>query len=264
MGLAVVLVAVWALGFAPRAADAADAAPLGPPVPEAPISITQERTPPATGADEPADADADFGARESLPLGLGPSPDPKQPARSTGSYSVGRTIFALAAVIGAILLVRWIVKALAARTGGIASQLGPGGRAPSGVLSVLARYPVARGQSLVLLQMDQRVLLLGQSADGFRALAQISDPEEVASLIIKTRDEESASLAARFTSMLHGFERDPDLAERAGLPARTPTTVASALRLFPRVKPARPRAVTSADALAAVRARLASMDGEQG
>ncbi len=123
-----------------------------------------------------------------------------------------RTLAALAAVVGLILIVRWFVRRMSLRVGGLAGQLGAGGRAPSGVMEVLGRYPVGKGQSLVLLRLDRRVLLLSQSAQGFAALTEIDDPQEVASLVVKTADDESASLAARFKSILSSFERDPSLA----------------------------------------------------
>jgi hypothetical protein len=98
--------------------------------------------------------------------------------------------------------------------------MGAGGRAPSGVLEVLARYPAPGGLTLVLLKLDRRVLLLSQSRSGrfgrsssMRALCEITDPEEVAALVGRCRDEAGESLAGRFRSMLHQFEAsDEDLA----------------------------------------------------
>lgn len=140
-----------------------------------------------------------------------------------GSTSTGgwiRTAFSLAAVIALIFAVRSGVRWITRRSGSLASELSAAGRAPSGVLEVLGRYPVARGHSLVLLRIDRRVLLLGQSTSGFRTLADISDPDEVASLVMKTRDEEGASNAAKFTDLLRSLERDSSLvAEHVGTPA---------------------------------------------
>lgn len=177
---------------------------------------------------------------------------------SSGPSSM-RTIGALGVVIVLIFLTRWAMRKAANRVGGMSSQLGPGGRAPSGVLTVLARYPVGRGQSLVLLQMDQRVLLLNQTTQGFQTLAEITDPEEVASLLVKTRDEESESLASRFTGMLKRFERDPEIVDRNEWPSRNPTTVDAAMRLFPEAAPS--RSDDSADPLAAIRRRVADLEG---
>lgn len=160
-------------------------------------------------------------AAESKPLGTS-----KQPVKATGSgiapaqssgwsdhWSV-RTIVALGAVIALMFAFRWIgVKLGRSGAAGLAGQFGAGGRAPSGVLSVLGRYPISRGHTLVLLKLDRRVLLLGQSAAGFTALSEITDPEDVASILVKTRDDEGASAAAGFSKLLRGLENDPSIIE---------------------------------------------------
>lgn len=76
---------------------------------------------------------------------------------------------------------------------------------------MLGRYPVARGQTLALLRVDRRVLLLCQSSGGFSTLAEFTDPEEVASLLVKTRGEEGDSIAERFDGLLRGMERDASI-----------------------------------------------------
>ena len=130
---------------------------------------------------------------------------------SQGGWWV-RTALALAGVIGLILLCKVALTRVASRGGGsLASPLGPAGRAPSGLLSVLARYPIAKGSTLVLLRLNRRVLLLSQTGQGFTTLAEIDDPEEVAALIMRAEDEEGASLTRRFRTMLKQAERDPGL-----------------------------------------------------
>lgn len=187
---------------------------------------------PDPGVAEAASSPA-AGLTESLPLGRA-ARSPLEGIRSTeaGAATSGvgwwaQTGAALVLVIGLILALKWGAQRLARRASGIAWQMGPAGRAPSGVLEVLGRYPVARGQSLVLLKMDRRVLLLGQTASGFSTLSEVSDPEEVASLLIKTRDDEGASMAARFNELLRDMERDPSIGGdtqeiSAGQPATGP------------------------------------------
>ncbi len=196
-------------------------------------------------------------------LPIGPPPRGVDGSSDAAAGSAGpsstRTIMALGVVIALIFVTRWVMRKAATRVGGMSSQLGPGGRAPSGVLTVLARYPVGRGQSLVMLQMDQRILLLNQTGQGFQTLAEITDPEEVASLLIKTRDEENDSLSTRFTGLLKRFERDPEIVDRNEWPSRNPTTVDAALRLFP--NQAATRATSNTDPLAAIRERVAELEG---
>lgn len=213
-----------ALFIAAPLAASADPEFVGPPPafavvesPE-PDAVAASNAPVHLGTDEQVEAptkQTPAAPTESLPLG--------RPARSalsdlgasdaapanTGAGWWAQTTAALVFVIGLIFALRWGAQRMARRAGGIAWQMGPAGRAPSGVLEVLGRYPVARGQSLVLLKMDRRILLLGQTSAGFSTLSEIENPEEVASLLVKTRDDEGASMAARFNELLRDMERDP-------------------------------------------------------
>lgn len=157
-------------------------------------------------------------ARESRPLGPGrpgQAATSDLPARSTsGSGWFVRTVLALGGVLALIVVSGAITRSVARGRGGIAGAFGPGGRAPSGVISVLGRYPVSRGQKLVLLHLDRRILLVSQSAGGrlgagggMATLCEITDPDEVASILIKSRDAESDSMAERFRSMFGAVDR---------------------------------------------------------
>lgn len=158
-------------------------------------------------------------AREGLPLGGVRDAQKKGFGAATttspmGGLAILRTIGAVGVVVLLIVLTRVLLVRLS-RVGnaGIRSQLGPGGRAPSGIVQILGRYPVARGQTLVLLKLDRRVLLLSQTGAGFNTLSEIVDAEEVASILSKSRDEEGESLTARFGALLRRFERDPGFGE---------------------------------------------------
>lgn len=186
--------------------------------PDAPI----QKAAPTTGrsgeltlpGDQPVQPVTTSAQREQLALGGAPSQLPQRSAGAARTPSVFdhwiiRTAGALALVIGLILLCKKFFIRMSMNGGGVASQFGAGGRAPSGVLEILARYPVSRGHTLVLLKMDRRVLLLGHSAQGFNTLAELTDSEEVASILVKTRDEEGETMTARFNALLRGMERDP-------------------------------------------------------
>lgn len=139
-------------------------------------------------------------------------------AGKSGLGDVSRTMAALAGVVALILIVAAVVKRVGGGRGGrggggwsIAAMLGPAGRAPSGVMRVLARYPAARGQTLVLLQVDRRVLLLAHAhgsarlrggSGAFTTLAEFTDPEEVASLVLKTGASSDGMSEVRFDSSL--------------------------------------------------------------
>lgn len=154
-----------------------------------------------------------------------------------------RTVLSLAGVVAIIVGLAFAFKRLSRGSGGLMNQLGAGGRAPSGVLSILGRYPVARGTTLVLLKVDRRVILLCQSAGKgltagctMQTLSEFTDPEDVASILLKTRDEEEASLAHRFEAML---SREDAAATRALSPA-------SVAHAAPVPKPAQTRAARAA------------------
>jgi len=241
----VLCASVASIGVAGAARAGDEAAMAGPIVP-APV-VDAEHTQPATetspdpapgpeagassagpeaGGTEPEEAGAVAGASptESLPLGASSGSGPALGGGAGRGVQLPwwvQTGGALAIVIALALLLRGVVTRLAGASGTLGNQLGAGGRAPSGVLQVLGRYPVTRGHTLVLLHVDQRVVLLGQSSAGFRTLSEFTRPDEVASLLTKTRDEEGSSMTARFNEMLKQVERDPktlDPSEAAPIP----------------------------------------------
>ncbi len=164
------------------------------------------------------------GERAPATVAARPAPGKADPA-SLNSLGMVRTAAALAAVIGLAMLVALITRKLAARRGGLAMSMGPAGRAPAGVVLVLARFPLQRGQLLVLMKVGPRILLLCQSratrlgSPSLATLAEFSDPDEVAQIIELTREAQGESAAGRFHAVL----------ERAGL-AAAPAAGPAALR----------------------------------
>ncbi|GJQ28166.1 MAG: hypothetical protein HBSAPP03_00500 [Phycisphaerae bacterium] len=189
-------------------------------------------------------------ASESRPLGRPPAAakyaDEHRPASES---SWGRTILALGGVLVLIVGAGAGARALARRAGGagLLGALGAGGRAPSGVLEVLARYPVGRGATLVLLKLDRRLLLVcqhaGRGGGAMETLTEITDPEEVASILLRTRDAQGDTLARKFEGLLDG-ESTAYQGDTASRPLTPP--------------PRREQGTSK------VRARLASMRGRSG
>lgn len=157
---------------------------------------------------------------ESLPLGPAPSQSLPPSESPTGPSDLGagviRTGGALVLVVAIAFGASIGLKKLSRSRGGLASDLGAGGRAPSGVLSVLGRFPVARGQSLVILQMGGRVLLLNQAhqnragGPAFATLAEMTDAEEVADLLSRVSDATGDRGDERFREALASLESSPD------------------------------------------------------
>ncbi len=91
-----------------------------------------------------------------------------------------------------------VVGVVLRRVGG---PLARGGR-PSGVLEVLGRYPIARGQQLVLLRLVSRVVLLHQSRNGLSTLSEITDADEVAGLLARVEAATRSGQPGRFHGLL--------------------------------------------------------------
>jgi hypothetical protein len=130
------------------------------------------------------------------------------------SVGIGKPAWALAGVVGLIVAAGVAVQAAARNRGGIRAALGAGGRSPAGLLEIIGRYPVTRGATLVLLRLDRRVLLLSQSTGGrlgagasFTTLCEVTDPEEIASILVKSRDAEGESAAEKFRTLLSKFDK---------------------------------------------------------
>ena len=181
------------------------------------------------------------GDRSSLPLGVpssgkddgAVSGEDTEEGTSGAVGEVVRTVWPLALVVGLIGLVAWGGRSYAKSRGGLMLSMSAGGRAPAGILTVLGRYPIGRGQTLVLLRCDARVLLLHQTGGakgGMTAITEFVDPDEVASLVRKADAADGSGPGARFSSMLgaargsletkpvrsEGGERDGGFGARTG------------------------------------------------
>ncbi|MDX2148801.1 MAG: hypothetical protein SFZ23_14905 [Planctomycetota bacterium] len=238
-----------ARGVDPAARDAAlgEATSLGPPAPlEATTAGATQRAiksdvPVEVGARRPGASSGELVRSESqAPLGPARTlatpaatnqQDENQKAGFSPSAWLTSSIGPLAVVVGLIVMIAAAVRFAARRTGGLASALGPGGRAPSGVVSVLARYPLARTTTLVLLKVDRRVILLSheggirRSSSSLHTLCEFTDADEVASLVAKTGDV--SSITAKFESVLsRATSEEPAKANRE---ARSTATTKSAV-----------------------------------
>ncbi len=197
------------------ALSSACAAQLGPALPD-----TKTTTADASHAEQSPSEVRRLVPRGPEARGAGDAGTPKSDPRAS---SILGTLIPLIAVVSLILAAAWVVRRLARGSGSLAACMGAGGRSPAGVLEVLGRYPIGRGASLVLLRLDKRVLLLSQFAgvrgsSGMATLADINDPEEVASLLLRTREQEGESLSARFQSILaRGAAKEaPDVIDVTG------------------------------------------------
>lgn len=207
---------------------------------------------------------------------LGPAParssaaverTPAPSSMDSGWAAGARAIAALLAVIGIAITLAWLLKRGAQAKGGLRASLGPGGASPAGVLRVLGRYPIARGQTLVLLQMDQTVLLVaqtyGRGTANLSTLSEVTDPDRVASLLMKARDSEGESVSQKFKILMERLNSEP--AERAITvvpPVEKGDWYERGDRSAPRAAAQRPSAISdrqAEDAVLALKRRLEAM-----
>ncbi|MDY7107384.1 MAG: flagellar biosynthetic protein FliO [Planctomycetota bacterium] len=111
-----------------------------------------------------------------------------------------RVFGALVVVLGLLVLLRGFLR----RVPGLLA----GGGQPSGVLEILARYPVGRGQSLMILKLARRVLLVHQAGTSMHTLTEVTGEDEVASLLSRMEAGSRSRDAVRFRSALRTFQQE--------------------------------------------------------
>ncbi len=205
-----------ALSATPAAAQA-----VGPGLQDLP-GLHAPASPPTPSPDDTAPATA----RASRPLGAPPAdaaPEPRRTALTDPDAAprapaggVAQTGLALAGVLAIILGLAWAYKRAARSSGGLSGSLGAGGRAPAGLVEVLARYPLAARHTLVVLRFDRRVLLCSMTGSsraagaGMSVLCELTEPEDVASVLVKARDAAGESIARSFERSLRAADRGFD------------------------------------------------------
>ncbi|MFK7961689.1 MAG: FliO/MopB family protein [Phycisphaerales bacterium] len=130
---------------------------------------------------------------------------------SGGGWELARVGLALGVVLAIALGLQRLVR-----------RVSPGsvGR-PSGVLEIMARYPVGRGQQLIVIRLARRLLLVHQHSGTMRPLTEITDPEEVAGMLA-TLDPKGAG--SDFDAMVRSYQTGDgrDFPEPETAPARRP------------------------------------------
>ncbi len=194
-----------------------------------------------------------------------------------------QTMVALGGVLLLILGLGQVYKRLARSQGGLAGQLGAGGSAPSGIIEVIGRYPISKGMTLVVLKFDRRVLLLshGASSKGkggksasMEVLCELTDPEDIASILLKSRSAEGNSIAQSFEQSLREADdltddhlRQTEIGYSEVNPVRFPTQRTQPVRTITTDEGDRAELWSSGQdsraAAGVLRKRLASMRREQ-
>lgn len=142
-----------------------------------------------------------------------------------GDSSAWTALGSMALPLGIVLVVIFVGMGLLQRLLRAGGHLTSGVRAPAGVMEMLGRYPVGRGQNLLLIKLDQRVLLIGQTlasragSGTLSTLTEVTAGEDVASILLKVSESESTGPASAFNRMLGEAEGKAPAGGR-GLAAR--------------------------------------------
>ncbi len=103
-----------------------------------------------------------------------------------------------AAALGGTLLAIVVARSAVRRFGGRLAL----GKRPSGVVEILARYPVARGQQVVLLKVGRRVIVAHQGAQTMQPLSEFVSEEDVADIISRCEAGARGTREFSFDSIL--------------------------------------------------------------
>jgi len=124
---------------------------------------------------------------------------PVPSAIKTPTLELQRVGLSLAAVIGLILALRWGGKKLFQR---------PGGARATRAVQLLARSPVSPRQQVLLLRVGRRILVVGDCNGQMNSLSEITDPEEVAALVVQLHEEKSDFSAKAFGALFSQASRN--------------------------------------------------------
>ncbi len=152
----------------------------------------------ATLPQEPAAADS------RLPLTLAPRKQPEERTSLTGGGAktgmVTGTLGALAVVLGLVLLIAWFLRRSMPR--GL-------GALPNEVVEVLGRAPLMGKQTMHLVRLGNKLLLISITPAGAETLGEVEHPDEVQRLIALCRQGQPGSISAGFREVLAQFEQQP-------------------------------------------------------
>lgn len=125
------------------------------------------------------------------------------PARTTSLPSGLAAAFQVAAALAIVLGLVFVGKALARKflpSAGVSSG--------KGVVEVLARYPLCKNQSLVLVRIGTQIIALNQGKEQSQSVLVISDQAEVANIMGQIEGKSPQSIQAGFSNLLANARMD--------------------------------------------------------
>lgn len=215
---------LWAMGLtAARAAPAGDSHP--DPRSESPVESRPESIV-AAGEDPWSSPDIVAPRMDARPLARGRATGNLNATNSASGRTQNswvRTTVALGGVVALIILLGWGYRVVAGQ-GGRLNLVLRGKHA--GLIEVVARAVLSPRQSLCLVRIGPRLVLLGLTPDAVRTLDVIQDADLTAQLMGQVAQRETGSSTVEFTRCL---EREAQTYDAPAAAAREP--MSDALRL---------------------------------
>jgi flagellar protein FliO/FliZ len=125
---------------------------------------------------------------------------PSRPAAATPTSTISTVVSSLAIVLGLLLAIVWCSRRFA-----------PAGAAPlpKEAVELLGRAPLSGRQTMQLIRVGNRLLLVALSAGDARTLTEITDPVEVEHLAGLCRRGRTDSASASFGRVLSQLASEP-------------------------------------------------------
>ncbi len=121
------------------------------------------------------------------------------PSVLTTGMDTTRVVLSLLLVIAAIFLLRWIAQQFFGA---------PSTKRSSRAVQVLSRSMIAPRQHVLVLQVGRRLVVVGDSGSQMNPLCEITDADEIASLIGQLRQDKAAPVTRAFGSVFRRAEKD--------------------------------------------------------
>ena len=122
-----------------------------------------------------------------------------RPMKARRGNSTMTVVSSLAVVVGIFLLVAWVTRRAAPQS---AQAL------PADVVQVLGRAPLAVRNTMHLVRIGNKLLLVSLTAQGASTLTEITDPQQVESLSAQCERSRPGSISATFRNVLHQFAEE--------------------------------------------------------
>ncbi|MGH7213608.1 MAG: FliO/MopB family protein [Tepidisphaeraceae bacterium] len=152
----------------------------------------------------PAPADSELLTRRSPGETAGAAKPVATPKAPTSSYDLPRVLLALGIVIALIFVLRWLGRWM---FGGNVAQRS------TRAIQVVSRSMVSPKQQLLLVQVGNRLVLVGDAGTQMNPLCEISDPDEVAALLGQIRAEKGELVTKAFGSIFGRAKEKFDAAQ---------------------------------------------------